>query len=209
MLLRQLWLGRDVTEGNSILGFVKDDPTAAVHIIDNNLIKRSALNQLAAEGSTKVPAFPITSVTLKPVFNPIASTWPGPPGDELPSMSEPFPESAWEECVWIDLENEREGSGMTDATCASRTAATTHNLDDFIHFEMSDKHARLLNLQNQLRSNDAPLFQADAPSILQAMHVTSRELTCWTWQTFWWSHQPDNPHFPSSNLFADTRPEQL
>lgn len=221
MPLRQQSLGRDVAAENTILGFVKYDPTAAAHIIDNNLFERSALNQLAAEGNTKVPAFPITSVTLKPVFNPIAqsdlvdgryykmSTWPGPPGDDLPGTTEPFPESAWEECVWIDLENEGEGSGMTDATCASRTAATTYNLDDFIHFEMSDKHARLLNLQNRLRSNDAPLFQAGDPSILQAMHVTSRELTRWTWQTFWWSHQPDNPHFPSSNLFADTRPEQL
>ena len=231
--LRQFPIDRDGAAESTILGFVKYDPTAAAHIVDNHLFEQSALNQFLTDGKTKVPDFPTTSVSLKPVFNPIRTddknlvdgryykmpTWPGPPGDTLPGTTVPFPSTAWHECVWIDLESEGQGNGATDS-CeynddgvitmgAPRTAATTYNLDDFIHFEMGDKHARLLNLQNKLRSNDEPLYQAGDPSILQAMHVTSRELTRWTWQTFWWSHQPDNPHFPSSDLFANTRPEQL
>ena len=41
------------------------------------------------------------------------------------------------------------------------------------------------------------------------MHVTSREITRWTWQTFWWSATPDKPHFPSSTTVAKLRPKAL
>src|SRR5262249_40248518 len=31
----------------------------------------------------------------------------------------------------------------------------------------------------------------------------------WTWQTFWWLPDPDNPKLPSSKSIADDRPAQL
>ena len=41
------------------------------------------------------------------------------------------------------------------------------------------------------------------------MHVNTRENRRWTWQTFWWSENPDTPQSPSSKLIADLRPKSL
>ena len=39
-------------------------------------------------------------------------------------------------------------------------------------------------------------------AILVAMHVSTRETARWTWQTFWWTPTPENPHAPSSPNIA-------
>ena len=41
------------------------------------------------------------------------------------------------------------------------------------------------------------------------MHVSTREITNWTWQTFWWSPTPDLPKLPSSKAIANMRPKAL
>ena len=223
--LRQLSRGQGLVAEDTVLGSVKYDPSAAEHILQNGLFHQSELDRLLTTGARKVPDFPSTAIALKPVFETIAEgdlvdgryyqmpTWPGPPGDTLPGPSQAFPSADWGQCVWIDLGNEGQGDGLADASCledgSSRTPATTYSLDDFIHFEIGEKRARLMNLQNEVLSEDLPPFQAGDPSILQAMHVTSRETSRWTWQTFWWSHRPNSPHFPSSQEFAENRPEQL
>ena len=45
--------------------------------------------------------------------------------------------------------------------------------------------------------------------ILVGMHVTSRENTRWTWQTFWWAPDPLNPPAPSSKAVAAHKPKAL
>lgn len=32
-------------------------------------------------------------------------------------------------------------------------------------------------------------------ALLMAMHVTGKEIPNWTWQTFWWAYDPDDPRF--------------
>lgn len=224
----------------TVLGFVKYDPTAAKHIIDNNLLSVKALNTLLDAGKSEIPDFPVTAVSLKPVFQPIArqdlvggryyqlAAWPGPPGKTPPGPSVPFPSSVWKQCVWIDIQNEGQGSGDVDQKCdpsgASRTPQNTYNVDSLINFVLTQEEAQLLNASNLAQWEQAvqqakqqkqpppakpnPLAAGDY-SILQAMHVTSREITRWTWQTFWWTPTPDNPHFPSSPAIAEDRPAQL
>src|SRR5262249_6745199 len=46
-------------------------------------------------------------------------------------------------------------------------------------------------------------------AVLEALHATSREITRWTWQTFWWVSDADNPQLPSGKSIADDRPKQL
>ena len=41
------------------------------------------------------------------------------------------------------------------------------------------------------------------------MHVTSREVKRWTWQTYWWEANPDKPFAPSTQEIADAKPAQL
>ena len=46
-------------------------------------------------------------------------------------------------------------------------------------------------------------------AVLVAMHVTTREIARWTWQTFWWTPEPETPLAPSSSAIASLRPQQL
>ena len=43
-------------------------------------------------------------------------------------------------------------------------------------------------------------------AILVGMHVTSREILRWTWQTFWWTADPAAPAAPSTSAIAAARP---
>lgn len=46
-------------------------------------------------------------------------------------------------------------------------------------------------------------------AILVAMHVTTKEISNWTWQTFYWVPNPDQVGRPSSALAAQVRPKEL
>ena len=70
----------------------------------------------------------------------------------------------------------------------------------------------------RLSAVDATALNADKPgtgasagdiAILVAMHVAGREIARWTWQTFWWTPDPDSPPAPSSPAIASQRPNQL
>ncbi len=41
------------------------------------------------------------------------------------------------------------------------------------------------------------------------MNVTNRETERWTWQTFWWSANPQSPNSPSSAAIAKALPKKL
>src|SRR5262249_36933715 len=97
----------------TITGFVKYDPTAADFIVDNKLLSQNALNDPLKQGSTSVPNFPSTAVSLKPVFQVLTGSqlvqgryfqlaaWPGPP-----TPPKPFPSNDWGQCVWVDIKDE-------------------------------------------------------------------------------------------------------
>ncbi len=210
------------TDGEeTVTGFVKYDPTGATHIIDNDLLSKQTLNSLLAKREKKVPDFPITAIALKPVFQTIhqgalvggqyykMAAWPGPPGTSLPGDAVPFPPSAWKQCIWIDVKNESDGNGSVDTDCksdgTSRTSANTYNVSSLINFQLTATEA---TLQNTGREPGKELAEGDY-AVLAAMHVTSREITRWTWQTFWWTPNPDKPHFASSPIIAQERPAQL
>jgi hypothetical protein len=208
---------------NSITGFVKYDPTAAKHIADNMLFSKAALESLLQAKQTEVPAFPNTAVSLKPVFQTLDQSqlvgsryymlpaWPGPP-----AKPESFPSTAWNQCVWIDVQDNGPGKGMgaVDKVCkpdgSSRTDATTYGLARFIHFRLSVAQANTVNaIREAAHGTPGPVVVSGNYAVLLGMHVTSREITRWTWQTFWWSPKPDKPPLPSSEAIAADRPAQL
>jgi hypothetical protein len=61
-------------------------------------------------------------------------------------------------------------------------------VDDFYHFKLNKQEAEYINSMQQ------GTFQEGDYAILVAMHVSSREIDNWTWQTFWWSI--DKPKIP-------------
>jgi hypothetical protein len=218
----------------TVLAFVKYDPTGSKHIVDNNLFSKAQLTTLLnTDHKPSVPDFPNPSISLKPVFITISASslangryfqmksWPGPPGlvfNQSTQMweSKPFPSSAWGQCVWIDVQDTGRKPGNTvDKTCAangsSRTDASTYGVDQFVKFKLSKTGADFVNARMQ-KTLGAAFTAPSAPgdyAVLVAMHVTSREITRWTWQTFWWSYNPDKPFAPSSAGIAADRPPQL
>lgn len=213
---------------STVLAFVKYDPTAAQHIVTNKLFSKAQLDTYAPTPG-EVPNFPNTGISLKPVFQTLAplvnnryyqlTTWPGSPQLTYNSTtkmweSKAMPESSWGQCVWIDTQDTGNGpgNGSVDMTCAadgsSRTDANTYGLGRFINFRLTQAEADLLNAEAKAQNQPADAT-AGTYSALLAMHVTSREMTRWTWQTFWWVPNPDNPSAPSSQTIASIRPAQL
>ena len=230
---RKLLAAKVPSNGEStVLAFVKYDPSASDHILKNNLFSAAQLSSLLQSGKAAVPDFPDTSISLKPVFRPLTASqlvagryfqlksWPGSPNltlDPADQMwhSKPFPSSAWGQCIWIDVQDvaRKPGNGV-DHTCSadgkSRTDANTYGVDEFVNFKLSQAEAAAVN--SEFKANDPASTSVAAAgnyAVLIAMHVTSREITRWTWQTYWWTYQPDRPSAPSSPATAGERPVQL
>lgn len=198
-----------------VVGFVKFDPVAAEHILRHDLLGTSTLDTLLRRGAPQIPAFPAAALVVKPLFQVIKSTdliggryyalkaWPGPP--ETPRA---LPPALWPDVVWLDLLGGGSGRGAVDSLAATdgstRTEETTYPVSQLIHYRLAAADAAVLNA-------DKPGSGAQAGDIavLVAMHVTSREIARWTWQTFWWTPEPDAPRAPSSTAIASLRPKQL
>lgn len=190
---------------------VSYNPAAARHAVSNSLFKRSTLESYLDMGYERIPDFPAESITLKPVWKIIRKSelneqglyvlpaWPGPP----PSP-QAFGQSEWNAVVYVDPNGPANGNGAIDRGMRGPTAATTYDLDDFIHFSLTDADAQHL----EQRGID-PAPESGDISILVAMHVTTREIERWTWQTFWWEASPDQPAEPSNAQLAGLRPAQL
>ena len=197
------------------------DPSAAAFASKNQLFSKTALTKLYQAGNASIPAFPSTAVTVKPVYklvskaNMIPGTslyvmpaWPGTPKPTPAMQGGGFPEEAWPGCVYIDAKNPgRSTAQSADASCSSPSAANTFGLGDFIRIPVTAANAALFSslAQKQLKQ---PVEPGDT-LILMAMHVTSREMTEWTWQTFFWTPAPAKPPLPSSVAVAQARPAQL
>ncbi len=207
------------TQGaETVTGFVKYDPIAAAHIRSQNLLSTVALSKLLQDGATSVPEFPAPSVSLKPVFQVASSgslvqsryyklsVWPGPP-----KTPKPFPSSSWGTCVWVDIQESGNGTGNggVDHSCkadgSSRAPANTYGLGNFVNFQLNEENAAAL----KALANPPKGVAVGDYSLLVAMHVTSREIKEWTWQSFWWTPAPDAPPAPSSVAIAALRPSQL
>jgi hypothetical protein len=198
-----------------VTGFVKFDPSAADHILAQQLLRKDALDALLDGGAAQVPPFPASALAIKPVFQFIRQknlvqgryhalkAWPGPP-----PAARPWAPAHWPGTVWIDVGGGGSGRGATDNIAlpdgSTRADETTYAIDRLLHHRLSAADAASLN-EDPARS---PVSAGDV-AILVAMHVTGREIARWTWQTFWWSPSPDEPLAPSSPAIASLRPPQL
>jgi hypothetical protein len=200
---------------NRVMGLVKYDPTAADHIVRQQLLRIEALDALLEGGASQIPPFPATALAVKPLFQIIRlqelpqgryyalKAWPGPP-----TAPRPWAPAHWPGSVWIDVAGGGRGRGAVDelalADGSTRTEETTYPLSSFLHCRLSALDAAALN-----EGKPSPIANAGDIAILVAMHVSGRELARWTWQTFWWTPSPDAPFAPSSAAIAALRPEQL
>jgi hypothetical protein len=192
---------------------VNYSPSAARHVLNNGLLLERTLNQYFESGYTDIPNFPYDALTVKPVYKVITPekspkgepyampVWPG-----TPQPAKTFGETDWNQCVYISLDNTGEGKGEVDKGCQEATPATTYDIDDFIHFKVTETDAHYLA---DLTGEPEGALKVGDTIILVAMHVGTREIKRWTWQTFWWTPDPAAPHAPSSRDIALARPDQM
>lgn len=173
---------------SSVVGFVKYDPTAAEHAFENRLFYASVLETYLESGQIgNIPDFPSSSVTLKPVFSALKKpdangnysipVWPGEPDTPIP-----FGPSDWNTSVTVTT------SGDSDPE------KNIYSVNDFINFKLDSAQAKFEGAS------------VGDYAVLLGIHVTTRENKRWTWQTFWWSKNPDAPFAPSSDLIGSLRP---
>ncbi|MCO6175661.1 hypothetical protein NHF50_11465 [Flavobacterium sp. NRK F10] len=191
---------------------VSYNPAAACFATSNLIFNQSVLDSYnKTDGIGKIPDFPANSITTKPVYyagkpddNGLirVPVWPG-----MPSKPQVFGYDDWHTYVYVDINNSQpertlvpvvgenpSGEQITNASC---------NVSDFINFKLDSAAAAYLN-EHQDKGNDN--FKAGDLVFLVAMHVGTKEISNWTWQTYFWSYDPQNPFFPSSKFQADLRP---
>jgi hypothetical protein len=197
----------------SIAVSVAFNPPGARHLIINKLLLESTLKRYLKEGYTEIPNYPLNTIVVKPVYKIITSknapngiyTFPGWPG--TPSPAKTFSEKDWGSCVYVDIKKSGPGGNSIDKGCKKQSRANTFHLNNFIHQKINKEDAQYLT--DQLGLNELGKVEAGDYAILVGMHVTTREIKRWTWQTFWWSANPDNPYLPSSNDIASYRPKTM
>ena len=195
----QFHIGKNLsTSTGDIVSFVKYDPSSANHIFDNKLFFESKLNAISKSGASfpEIADFPTSGVTLKPIFDPLSkadlakekcadcykiAVWPG----EQNNPERKFGEDDWNTFMYVTL------TGKTNKE------KQIYSVNEFIHFKADAVIAK----SRKIEVGDF--------LILRAMHVTTREIKRWTWQTFWWSPNPNSPFKPSTKTIADYKPNQL
>ena len=204
-----------VTPDTQVFETVAYDPTAAKFINDNQLFVLSTIQALYAAGQAEIPTFPVTAVSIKPVYKIVSQSeliggkyyampaWPGTPVVTAEIVTSGYPETAWPGCVYVDVTNPGASTSTgIDGACSGQTAASTYGLGDFINYPVTSSNVAAFNAEGyDVAAGDYLL--------LMAMHVTSREMAEWTWQTYFWTPAPMNPPLPSSDAIAAAQPAAL
>lgn len=186
---------------DSIHESVSYNPSASEFAIENKIFMATTLYDLS-QSKKEITFFPNDAITIKPVFKLLNASsgettfniaaWNG-TTDELIG----FPEKDWNSYVTIDVKN------------TSSASNGVFPVSDFIHYKLNKEDAYFFN--KEFSENAGNKFNAKPGDIavLVGMHVGTREITNWTWQTFWWSKTPDAPNAPSSTSIANIRPDEL
>jgi hypothetical protein len=213
-------LGAQGTFGNSdIMASNKFNPQAATFIDapqpgpgggTYSYTTREGLQKLNASWPATTPPqnrgindFPIRAIETKPVFGTVKAEgltiqplWQGPSASTDPAN--PYV-TTWTTCVLIDPT----GAGPIRPA----TPPEIHSIKSpgpcktFLWAPLSTFYAVKLSAPEarNFQAASGKIVNAGDFAVLLAMHVNTKEIPFWTWQTFWWQPGPDTPNgFPGS-----------
>jgi hypothetical protein len=148
----------------------------------------------------KIIDFPAAATDLKMVFMTVKPDrlsaiplWNGAADSKDPTL--PIP-SSWKTCVAVDPTNSQTGTASVNCN-GDQVQAEIVPLKAFYSVQISPAEAATINSLSKLEG--AATVQAGDFHILVAMHVTTKEITNWTWATFWWQNGKNPPNdFPGS-----------
>jgi hypothetical protein len=199
----------------------KFDPEAAAFIVApqpgpggatfqyNQSASLQNLNQAWPAGTSgqnrAINEFPIRAIETKPVFRLVKATgltpqplWQGLAGSTNPVNPTP---STWTTCVLIDPAGSGNIRPATAAEIAARVNVGRNACRTYLYgplsllysFKMSAEEAASLE-----QANGGPAVAGDY-AVFVGMHINTKEIPFWTWQTFWWQPGGDTPNgFPGS-----------
>jgi hypothetical protein len=209
---------------DSVVSFNKFDPAAAFFLtsrhpgpggqlfsydIQASLQSLNSAWPAGTGGEARATAeFPVDAVELKPVMRIVKAQgltpqplWQGPAASTNPANPTP---GTWTNCVLIDPAGKgllRPATPQEIAKAAAAGAGTACKsfsygpLSLFYSFKLDAAEAAAFR---QAQGGGASA-QAGDFAVLVAMHVNTKEIPFWTWQTFWWQPGADTPNgFPGS-----------
>jgi hypothetical protein len=208
----------DIAEANNLWVTVSYNRDQACHAINNKLFKQSVINTYYnADAIGNIPSFPNTSIMIKPTYlefpasakilqMPVWLNAPNPPDSLNVFAPDQFPL-----CVYVDVQNKQASdkklvpvtTGCKDKDSINKA---TCNLNDFINFTVDSTMAAFMNQQDSIQGVQATPGNR---VLLVAMHVSTKEISNWTWQTYYWTPTPSTPGSPSSSLAASLMPTQV
>lgn len=211
------------SNSDQVLVTVNWSPQMAKQVQAHHWLSSTTLDAMLAAGKKDL-TLNDHSVTLKPTYfwmgAPLLangryyrlSTWPGPP---TPAIA--YPSNLWGQCVWVDTQETGTGTGTgaVDTSCkddgSSRTPASTYGLGNFINFKLTPREAGEWAKQGINVTVGKTVYKPKAGEtvILAAMHVGTREMTEWTWQSFWWQPDATKAIAPQTSTDVSARPAQL
>ena len=189
--------------------------------------QQAALNTLNGSWAQTVPVenrkivdFPREAIDTKPVMWLVKKTgltpfplWQGTGADATTNAKNPTP-TTWLNCVLVDPKGDPK-TGLRPATPAEVKQANVNaklvcDAKRYLYAPLAMIYSFALSADEAKDFNQAqgvPGMTAEAGdyAVLAAMHVTTKEIVNWTWQTFWWSGGKNPPNdFPggSANLNA-------
>lgn len=203
------------TENNTFEAVAYNLP-AAEYAVSQSIFRQDVINTYYKDnGIGVIPAFPSDAITLKPHYFAAKPTnnliqvpvWPG-----VPTPPEAFDFPLWGTYVYADTTNSQQpGKLLKPVTIKDPNVkptqaeidAATCNLTDFLYFKMDAVMAAYVNT---FSDGGPDTLHAGDIAILMGMHVGTKEISNWTWQTYYWDPTPASPKFPGTNM---SKPSQL
>jgi hypothetical protein len=201
-----------------VLETVCYDPSAAFFSTSNQVFNLSVINKYTVkDGIGSIPEFPNTAITCKPTYYTGKADKNGlirVPVWVSPDPAKAFRYNEWTTFVYADINNKQEkNKKIVPVTSSNPTQeqidAATCNVNDFINYKIDRTGAAYLNSHQDVGTTPSRQFIEGDYVLLVAMHVTTKEIKNWTWQTYFWCPDASNPPSPSSKFEASLRPKEL
>lgn len=153
------------------------------------------------------------SVVLKPVFQFVSGSaptaipvWTGVTPETSTNLVNPSVDT-WRRCVVLDPTRRHPRGTTMSLPCNSEPARPwpVVSLDDFYFVRLDQALADAYSAFAKASGDDvgannrtdaasvAAMVKPGNLALLMAMHVTGKEISNWTWQTFWWALDPLDP----------------
>jgi hypothetical protein len=198
---------------------VSYSPDAACFATKNQIFRSSVINSYYKNGGLgQIPPFPNTSLTIKPtylIFQNNSALFKMPVWLTAPNPADSLFFAFANNYVYIDRNNQQPAGKKAVPVDSieknpAKIAAATINLSDFINFTVDQQMADFMNTQDSIQglSGTGKAVKGQV-AVLVGMHVTTKEISNWTWQSYYWTPNRDQPGAPSSNLAASLRPTQI